>query len=574
MSRSLAWLSTAALAVAGPLQGQAVRGVARDTANQRLIESGVITLLDARGAIVRAVLTDTAGRFAVLAPGAGTYSLRFERLGYRPITSNRFSLGRGESITRDLHPSTISVSLQEIVVTDRPRCRVLGEADTLTARVWTAVRGVLASAAAGETGWYPHVTIERFIRDYDHRNKLVNERTWTSSGTSSSPFVALAAAQLEKHGFAQRVGDSVVFYAPEARTLIAEEFLRTHCFRVRDDRVEHARVGLEIEPVPGRSLPDIKGTLWVDAASGELRRLEFTYVNLPSIVPDADAEGWVDFRRLDNGAWIVDNWAMRLPLVGQKPPTGPYGGSLPTTADAATDRSAGLLGVHEEGGRLVSLDPPSRGRTRLRPPATVAVRGYVRMASGAPVSGARAFLSGTGHSSVTDRDGRFEMLDVSPGKYRLSFTHPRFDTLGIVGEALDVDARRPAEHILTMPTDEDIARAACPGERAPPLTPQPSLIYGYVRDASKPAVVPGATVSVSWRQSALRGPAVAVATASVETESDAEGRYQLCGVPTDVPLTVQVERESRGSPELPLEALGAPVTRLDMDLPNGRARGR
>lgn len=572
MIRTIAWPVTAAMVLAGSLPGQAVRGSVRDTENNRAIESGVITLLDANAAIVRAVLTDSAGRFAVLAPGAGSYSLRFERLGYRPITSERFTLARGESITRDVRPTAVSVNLETIVVTDRPRCRVLGEADTLTARVWTAVRSVLASAVAGETGWYPHVTIERYERDFDHRNKLLHEQKWTNSGSSSSPFVALPAAHLEKHGFAQRVGDSVVFYAPEARTLIAEEFLRTHCFRVRDDRVERARVGLDIEPVPGRSVPEIKGTLWVDAASGELRRLEFTYVNLPSILPDSDPEGWVEFRRLPSGAWIVDNWALRLPLVGERPAAGPYGASLPTAGDLAPDRSTGLLGVHEEGGSIISLERQTR-RTNIRPPATVAVRGYVRTPEGEPVAGARAFLSGTGHSSVTDRHGRFGMLDVSAAKYRLSFTHPRFDTLGIVGEVIEVDVRRPLDHILTMPTDEEITRGACTGQPLPSVG-DATLLYGYVRDASTPAVVAGATVTVSWRKPAARGPAITVATTSLETESDAEGRYQLCGVPTDVQLTVRVALESRQSPEVSIDPLGSVVTRLDVDLPKGRVQGR
>jgi hypothetical protein len=101
-----------------------------------------------------------------------------------------------------------------------------------------------------------------------------------------------------------------------------------------------------------------------------------------------------------------------------------------------------------------------------------------------------------------------------------------------------------------------------------------TLLYGYVRNASTPAVVAGATVTVSWRKPTARGPAIAVATASVETESDAEGHYQLCGVPTDVQLTVRVALESRQSRDVPIEALGSVVTRLDVDLPKGRAQGR
>jgi hypothetical protein len=550
--------------------GQIVRGTAREAESNRAIESGVVTLLDGGGAPIRAVLTDSVGEFGLRAPAAGAYRLRFERLGFRPTTSDRFTLGEGETETKTLRATPVSISLERIVVTDRPRCRVLREADTLTARVWSAVRGVLASAAAGETGWYPYVTIERYERDYDYRRKLVTkERKWTQTGATTSPFFALGARELEKHGFVVRDGDSVTFYAPEARTLIAEEFLRTHCFRVHDERTERGRVGLDIEPVPRRYVPDIKGTLWLDAVSGELRRLEFVYVNLPANVPSDNASGWVEFRRLPRGAWIVDRWALRLPLVGQPPPRSVYGSGVPVAGELPPERTTELLGTHEEGGRIVSLEA-QRPRTPSAPTVTVAVRGFVRTASGEPVPGARAFLSGTGHSSVTDREGSFAILDVTPARYRLSFTHLRFDTLGIVGPVIEVDAKGTGEHDLTMPTDEEIARSACSVAGAEPSGQPATLLYGYVRDGSSPAVVPEATVTVGWRLATPRGPTIGVRNQTLEVQSDATGRYQLCGVPREMQLTVRATRGTRRGQEQRIDALLSPVSRLDVELGRGR----
>jgi hypothetical protein len=571
MLRSVVRLLVPATVLAQSLEGQVVRGVARDADTDRLIESGVVTLLDESGAGIRAVLTDSLGRFAVLAPAAGAYRVRFERLGYTPITTDRFTLKAGETTSRSLKPTAISVSLAEIVVTDRPRCRILGEADTVTARVWTAVRSVLASAAAADEGLFPHVTIERYERDYDFRNRLVNESKWTNSGASKSPFIALAASELERHGFVKRLGDSVEFYAPDAGTLIAEEFLRTHCFRVRDERTEQGRIGLEIEPVPGREVPEIKGTLWVDASSGELRRLEFVFVNLPPNVPRESSDGWVEFMRTPRGAWLVDKWALRLPLVGERRSSHPYGAN-PVAGEVAS-RGTELLGVHEEGGRIVSLEAQGTTR-RARPARRVAIRGMVKTPEGDPVPGARAFLSGTSHSSVTDREGVFAMLDVTPGEYRLSFTHPRFDTLGIVGPAIDIDGRAPSDHVLTMPTDDEIARAACVAAEGSLTDAEAGLLYGYVRDGASPAVVPGAAVTVAWKNLQTQGTAVVVNTKSLVTEADAEGYYQLCGVPTDMKLTVRVARQSRQSLDVPLGPLGGVVTRFDVELPRARGRGR
>jgi hypothetical protein len=561
------------LVAAPPASGQLVRGMVREAESGQAIESGVVTLLDDDGAAVRAVLTDSAGAFGLRAPGAGAYRLRFERLGFRPVTSDRFTLDAGETETKALRATPVSISLERIVVTDRPRCRVLPEADTLTARVWSAVRSVLAVAAAGEIGLYPYVTIERYERDYDHRRKLVTkERKWTSTGPSTSPFVALAAGELEKYGFIARHGDSVTFYAPEARTLIAEEFLRTHCFRVRDERALSGRVGLEIEPVPGRFLPDIKGTLWIDAVSGELRRLEFAYVNLPPNVPRDDVDGWVEFRRLPRGAWIVDRWALRLPLVGRPPPRIVYGSGA-VAGERSVERARELLGTHEEGGRVVSLES-KRPRASNASTTTVAVRGWVRTPVGEPVPGARAFLSGTGHSSVTDREGSFAMLDVTPARYRLSFTHARFDTLGIVGEVVEIDANGTSEHQLTMPTDDEIARSACGVGEADGSRQAPTLLYGYVREGSSPAVVPGAVVTVAWRVATPRGPTVGTRNEAREAQSDGAGRYQLCGVPREIQLTVRATQGLKRGLEQRIGPFTLAVNRVDVALARTRPPDR
>jgi hypothetical protein len=573
MKHHLVSLSAVFALLSPAAHGQVVRGTAHEAESGRAIESGVITLLDGDGRMIRAVLTDSGGAFGLRAPAPGAYRLRFERLGFHPLTTDRFTLDEGETESKAIRASAVSVSLERIVVTDKPRCKVLPEADTVTARVWSAVRGVLASAAAGESGWYAYVTIERFERDYDYRRKLVTkERKWTQTGASTAPFVAISASFLEKEGFIVRERDTVIFYAPEARTLIAEEFLRTHCFRVRDERTERGRIGLDIEPVPRRYVPDIKGTLWLDAATGELRRLDFVYVNLPDAVPSDRAEGWVEFRRLPRGAWIVDRWLLRLPLVGQPPPTSVYGSGVPVAGELPTERVTELIGTHEEGGRIVSLEktPP---RAAAAPVSTFAVHGSVTTAEGAPVAGARAFLSGTGHSSVTDREGRFAMLDVTAGKYRLSFTHPRFDTLGIVGPAIDLSVNAASEHQLAMPPDDQIARSVCQSLQGDAAR-APTLLYGYVREGSSPAVVPNATVTVTWRTPIARGPTVGVRNETFEVESDGTGYYFVCGVPRETPLAVRASRGTRRGIEQKVEPIAIPVTRIDVPLGRGSPQDR
>ncbi|HZO19403.1 MAG TPA: carboxypeptidase-like regulatory domain-containing protein [Gemmatimonadaceae bacterium] len=566
MTAARCLLLTILLVVPVSLAGQVVRGAARDVDSGRPIESGVVTLLDADGAAIRAMLTDSAGQFAIRAPGPGRYHLRFERLGFLPTTTDRFALDEGESESQVISAKAVTVSLERIVITDSPRCRVLREADTLTARVWSAVRGVLASAAAGESGLYPNMTIERYVRDFDQMRRLVTQdRRWRTTGASKSPFVAVSARELEKKGFAVRDRDTVTFYAPDASTLIAEEFLRTHCFRVRDDRAERGRVGLEIEPVPGRTLPDIKGTLWLAAESGELRRLEFAYVNLPEVVPPGSADGWVEFRRLPRGAWVVDRWALRLPLVGMPPAAAPVPG-----VDPAAGRHRRWLGTHEEGGVLISLeaDPSSQIKPESR---GAIVRGSVHTAKGEPVAGARAFLSGTGYSAVTDDDGSFVMRDVSAGRYRLSLTHPRLDTLGVMAPVVEISADGQGDHRLAVPADDEIARQVCAARGDTTVNRRTTLLYGYVREAGSRAVVQRAKITIRWQRATVSAAGVEVRTQTVTTESDAAGQYFICGIPPGLSVTVRATLPgTRRGGEQPVGPLDAPVTRLDVEVEDGR----
>lgn len=54
-----------------------------------------------------------------------------------------------------------------------------------------------------------------------------------------------------------------MFYAPDAEVLLSDAFLDSHCFSLREATVQgEARLGLTFEPVPGRTIPEVRGVLW------------------------------------------------------------------------------------------------------------------------------------------------------------------------------------------------------------------------------------------------------------------------------------------------------------------------
>jgi hypothetical protein len=76
--------------------------------------------------------------------------------------------------------------------------------------------------------------------------------------------------------------------------------------------------------------------LWVDERSAELRELVFRFVNA-GVLERFKAGGFARFRRVPSGSWIIDDWALRGPL-------------LERGRDVFTDLK--VIGYQEDGGGL------------------------------------------------------------------------------------------------------------------------------------------------------------------------------------------------------------------------------
>jgi hypothetical protein len=98
--------------------------------------------------------------------------------------------------------------------------------------------------------------------------------------------------------------------------LLDETFLNTHCFHVeRDSSDKPGQVGLAFEPVMGRTVPDIRGTLWLNEQTSQLRSVNVVFTNLPRGVIDERVGGNIEFLQLPSGAWIVQRWQVRTPKI-------------------------------------------------------------------------------------------------------------------------------------------------------------------------------------------------------------------------------------------------------------------
>lgn len=329
---------------------EAVRGTLVEEPEGRAIPGALVMLVDSAGAERAHALSDSAGGFRLGAPGPGRYTLRAERVGYAMTSSPVIAVGRGETVEHRLAVRVQAVRLEGLAgVADEPRCESRPAHAERTRALWEEARKALAAAAWAQDAPLFTFQVRRWKRPLDLGTR---RRKYTTAETSlvsaPRPFESLPAAGLAADGYVRREGGETVYYIPDAHVLLSDEFLDGHCFGVVAGR--SGRVGLSFEPVPGRRLPDVRGVLWLDPATAELREMVFGYTGLPGSVAREGAGGRVEFERLPYGAWIVRRWAVRMPVVEEP---------VPSHAEALT-RPPRVLEVVEDGGEVVEITP--RGR--------------------------------------------------------------------------------------------------------------------------------------------------------------------------------------------------------------------
>jgi hypothetical protein len=510
-----------ALVCAPELVAQSVRGQLIDRTNGFAIGGAFVVLVGEQGNEVARALTSADGTFLLQAPGAGTYRLQSKRIGYRVSDSPPLQLAAGQTLEYRLEVEEVAAQLPPVVVTGRPRCGSRGEQGTAVAQLWEDTREALAEVRWTQGQGTRRYSLDLYERDVDPDSRHVQrERAWTKTGRSETPFRSLPAESLVVGGYIvgdERAGET--YYAPDADVLLSDAFLDTHCFTAREGTGnDSGYVGLAFEPAPHRSLPDIRGVLWVSRRTGELRNLEYQYMHLPRGVPEGLPGGAVDFMRLENGAWIVLRWVIRMPRMGQLVDQSRH--SQPIFR---------VLGYRETGGQVSAIR--SSDGTLEYSAAQAILDGTVVDSSmfGRPLSGATVFLTGTPYKTQTDSLGRFELAGPIEGTFAITFSHPRLDSLGggLSPQSVTLTRGHHTTAVLALPPESRLVAALCPDG----LPDSERVIVGTVRDERAKAPVAGATVEASWASARQIGGALSVEPLKVRLATDSSGRFVVCNVP-------------------------------------------
>ena len=537
-------IALALLAFGAPLQAQAIRGVVVDPAGAG-VAGVVVTLLDSLANTASRALSNMRGEFRLATPVAGTYRIRTLRIGFRPVTSAPITLALGQEIDQRIELRGVPFSLDTVRVLAQNSCQGAGDSTMATYAAWEQVRAALTATQLSTAERPITATSVLYERTLDRTSRRVTgENVAVRTAVATQPWRSQDPESLHKDGYVVSEGDSTTYLAPGIDALLSSQFLLDHCFSLAQ-APDPANIGIAFEPAKERgATPEIRGTLWLDRKSSQLRSINFSYANVRREWERAG--GGMDFARMRDGGWVISRWSIRLPVVASVST-----GRLPLLVIASYRVRGGDLAL------------AVRGRDTLWARTALALRGtVVDSATNAAIAGAYITLAGTRSAAVSDSSGRFAMSNLLPGEYTAEVHTPELDRIDAVSESLVSFTDSAAAVQIRVPTGAQIGALLCGGASAVAN----GILIGNValKDDSVPPF--NAHVFAEWKDSAG-------VLQTIETRTDSSGRYHLCHVPLQTSLLIRALTDSASAVPVAAQIDSGLSAHADLVLDRTAARG-
>lgn len=517
-----------ALCLPRPAAAQTVRVAVVNRATQAPVAGAITSLVDTAGTRVTARLTDERGEVTLLGRTGMRVRLVVETIGYISERTATFELPAGTTerlIAMEARP----LVLEKVAVRDRSRCDG-GPQGASAATLWEEARKALtASTLTAQRA--PPLVLSRYVRRVDLSHRVIAETTSTRAALGST-FAAASARVLSTEGFTRDVGGTSLYFAPDAELLLDPAFVQTHCFSVRELDGSNRLVGLTFAPTPGRSNPDIEGVLWIERASGSLRWLEFTYSRQPAGAGEDKAGGRVEFERLPSGAWVIQRWHVRLPVLARTRAT-----QVGRVTIAQRDT---VIGFREEGGWLSPADAGTDST------ATTTLSGVVfDSLRSLPLANVRIVLGGGAAESRTDSSGRFIIRHVLPGRYLVRAEHPRLTAFASdIEREVVLTPGRTSTISWTVPAASTLRDRLCQT-----AAPRVTAVIVRVVNALSGLPIEGADAQARWQTVSLRSvdrTSIASSTDSIAaSRTDDRGLAAFCISGREGRVTLRAEHDGR-----------------------------
>lgn len=552
----------AALSVLGvSLHAQSVQGTARYENTNRPVAGAVVQLLDSSRAVVARTLTSSGGVFVLRAPLAGRYELRVLRIGFQAYTK---SLRIAQDTTVMLTLNNSAWTLAQFKVEDSRQCRTRSDSARLTAQIWEEIsKALLSTQITRENANYRFVAAHH-RRLYDGALSMRTIELTDRTSVGLSPWASFPPDSLARNGYARERGDTMTFVAPDIDVLLSNSFANTHCVRLANYSPTAPTITIEFEPLPSLRNSDIKGRLTVNRQTRELSALDFQYTNLPFTTQNRLAGGHIEFRRLDDGAWITPQWIINAPVPERVPVVAPQtAGTFRAQSDLATQvrRTRRATAFYQTSGAdLREVYSKSASDSTLIWKGATSTVDVTVQTDDAPAVGALVQITGSAMAKNADAKGVARFESLFPGLYRVEATTADLQSLGVAPTIATVAVGEKSSHALLMNVRslESAVRSVCRGAA---VTANAAVLTGTV--LSNDAPVAGAKIMVTWQtapgtsvpKSALRPAAGGDAADTTKgaqitvtlknaipmvarATTDQNGRYAVCGVSTNSALSV------------------------------------
>ena len=493
-----------------------------------------LSLVDEHGMSLFGNFSDQGGHSALRAPSAGRYVVRADKVGYESWSSVILHVtGAAIHVRAGMAPLRNPSAL---VVRSETACQLLTPPGTPAGDLWVEIRKALTASALTDAQGLVPLDVDLYERALDRNLGVVAERKEQRSRIARRPATGISWDQLDSARRGAVTGGEV-YRAPEAATLMSEQFVKSHCYAaIRGYGPETGLTGLEFKPAKIGSQPEITGVLWLDPKANALRSLNFDYVNLPIPLRVARTTGRIEYQQLPGGQWIVPRWYIRMPRVAQM-----------TAVDS-------LLGYQEVGGtsRPAGTAAPASVASAAIPaieeaPAAARPQSFISgvvydSTTGTPLQGVQVSTGGGRFKTTTTRGGHYDLAVDGPLSDTLVFEHPRLRLYRVATrlQTISLPSGARGQANVLVPSYGTLRKGLC--GRNETATESQGIAAGYVRDATgRP--VPNAHVWATWQVLWVEQNGRLVSTnqqRTVETDTGSDGSYLMCGFTRGAQITAKV----------------------------------